>query len=815
MKALFSYVTTFLLLGLMALGAAVATFLENDFGTQKARLWVYDHIWFESVIFLALTQMLCVMIKVKMYKKFFVFTFHLAFIVIFMGAALTRFWGYETQIELRPHEKASTVFYEGVAKKLPFEIELRRFILKRYPGTSSPESYQSEVTIHSLTQQPIQATIALNAPLDIKGYRLFQASYSNDEKNTVLSINKDPGKSVTYIGYALLFMGLLFNLFEPKSRFRTLLRKSNGAVFTLLIIGSTPLLFGSTSQHTEGISTYVQNYLNDHRVQSQALSESFGEVMVQSRMGRIKPLDTLNREVLRKISGSTTVFDMNANQVILGLYSRPKLWRNLPIVSLKSKPLKKFLKLPKESRTFSFHDFFDKNGTYLLEDLVTESHQTKAFKRTQLQKAALKLDEKISVFFMGDKGSLLKIFPIPNKEALDSREEDNYNHPQRDQWLSIKDFWSSKAHHQDKEIQKATQTFLDNVFARDYSGAMPSLQIIKDYQSKHGGHLFPHPHRIRTEILYNALNPFPKLMIIDLILGLALITMGFIGIFSKKASIQIHKNISRLTLLTLFVIHALPLAMRSYVSGHAPWSDTYESLLAIAVSSILANLMLQQRALFPLGASIFMAGIFLFVAHLGNIDPEITNLVPVLKSFWLSVHVSVIIASYGFFGITSIIAVITLLLIAYQGRHNLYRSQIQQLDAIHEAHLILGITLLIIGNFLGGIWANESWGRYWGWDPKETWTFISIIAYTLVIHLRFLKRICNSTLFSSASLAAYGCILMTYFGVNFYLSGKHSYATGDPVLIPQWVYILASTMVILCTTAHLRGRKRKPQIVDS
>jgi len=207
-----------------------------------------------------------------------------------------------------------------------------------------------------------------------------------------------------------------------------------------------------------------------------------------------------------------------------------------------------------------------------------------------------------------------------------------------------------------------------------------------------------------------------------------------------------------------------------------------------------------------LSATVIMAGVFMFTAHLSGIDPQITNLVPVLKSYWLTIHVSIITGSYGFLAIGAMLGFMSLILFIFRDKTKPHiDATIKHITAINEASLIIGLAALIVGNFLGGIWANESWGRYWGWDPKETWAYVAIITYALVIHLRMIPKMNTPYIFAVASTLAFSTILMTYFGVNFYLSGMHSYATGDPVPIPTWVYVLTTMVFVVIAIA---SRKR-------
>ncbi|RZJ31639.1 MAG: cytochrome C biogenesis protein, partial [Flavobacterium sp.] len=128
---------------------------------------------------------------------------------------------------------------------------------------------------------------------------------------------------------------------------------------------------------------------------------------------------------------------------------------------------------------------------------------------------------------------------------------------------------------------------------------------------------------------------------------------------------------------------------------------------------------------------------------------------------------------------------------------------------INEMSLTIGLIMLTIGNFLGGQWANESWGRYWGWDPKETWALISIMVYAFVIHARFVPGMRNKWIFNFMSVLAYYSIMMTYFGVNFYLTGLHSYASGDKVVTPTFVYVSAVCVLLLGAVSFWRHKKFK------
>ena len=266
------------------------------------------------------------------------------------------------------------------------------------------------------------------------------------------------------------------------------------------------------------------------------------------------------------------------------------------------------------------------------------------------------------------------------------------------------------------------------------------------------------------------------------------------------------------TLIIGFTLHVAGLGIRWYIAGHAPWSNAYESIVFIAASTVLAGIILARRSPFALAGTAILAGVTMGVAHMSFINPEITNLVPVLKSYWLMIHVATIISGDGFLGLGSILSLMILILFIIRGKSrtgNIDRS-IKELTNLSEMALIIGLMLLTVGNFLGGVWANESWGRYWGWDSKETWAAVTILIYAAVIHMRFIPKLNNVFIYNVAATWAYSTVLMTYFGVNYYLSGLHSYAAGDPVPIPMWVYYAIAGLFVLTLLAarnrHLKQR---------
>ncbi|MCV6606671.1 MAG: cytochrome c biogenesis protein ResB, partial [Campylobacterales bacterium] len=691
-RFLTSYYLMFFLLINLAIGASIGTFIENDYGSTVAREFVYNSIWYELLLIFSGVNLLAIGFKSKLYKNFPKGIFHIAFIIILIGAGLTRYYGYEGSIHIREGKKSDTIrdLETKQPSKLPFAVKLKDFQMVRYPGSSSPSEYSSYVTvIDSEKNLEFDYHIYMNHTLEYRGYKFFQTSYDVDEKGTILTVNKDPGKVTTYVGYILLFLGLILNLFDKNSRFRTLFRRINkNSIITILLLCITTLDLKA--------SNYIENYLEEHREKSIKVSEEFSKLVVQSRMGRMKPLDTLNKEVIRKISGKETILGMNSNQVVLGMFLRQRIWKTVPMIKVKTSKLKKKIGL-KTDNLATFKQFFQ-NGKYILEDEVEKAYKIQPSKRGTYENDLIKVDERLNIAFMVYYGSLLKIFPLIGDK--------------NNTWLDFRKIWQFAQGEQGNKIRLTAQRFVDSGFNRDYKSLETYINDIKNYQREFGKNVIPPLKKVENEILLNKAKIFPRLTIGYLITGFLLLVLSFITLLKKS---QLPKKIYFFILFIisgLFLIHTFGLGARWYISGHAPFSDTYETIIYIGYSSCLAGLLFFRKSLFALSASMIMAGIFMFAGHLGNIDPEITNLVPVLKSFWLTIHVSVITASYGFFGVSGLIGGITLILFALKKNLDVKKT-INNLTDLNEISLILGLTLLVIGNFLGGVWANESWGRYW------------------------------------------------------------------------------------------------------
>ncbi len=792
-KLLSSTKSSYILLSILAIGASIGTFIENDFGNIRARELIYNAFWYNLTLLLTSLNILFVAYDKKMYLFKIKTMFHLSFVLIFVGAGITYYFGIEGMMNIRENNQSNIIISGEQEIELPFFIKLKDFTLIRYPGSRSPSEFSSDVVlIDEKNNIKFDTKIYMNNTLTYNGYKFFQTSYDMDELGTKLTVNYDPGLEITYIAYFFLFLGLILNLFDKNSRFQKLISKIKkmpiaSIIFTFLLIFPQTNLIANDKNNE-----YITKYLIDYRENSKKIANKFGELIVQDSMGRMKPLDTQNKEVLNKLTGKDIWNGLNANQVMLSILSRPSLWKKVNLIKIGRDDIKFLLGMKNSQNLARFDDFFDINGNYRLSDEVHKANIKDIGLRNNFEREIIKIDERLNIFFMSYKGKLLTIFPLKNNK--------------RKKWADLKTMFLEI---KESPLKRATANFLDGIYNRNYKNSFKHINIIKDYQYKVGGDIIPDINRLKAEIYFNEISIFVKLSIIYLAMGLVLLIYAVISIFYNKL---INKNIYKISFFImsgLFIIHTVSILLRWYIGGYAPISNTYETMVYISYIAIISGLFLSKKSLISLSGSLLIAGIFMFLAYLQDVNPQITNLVPVLKSYWLSIHVSVITASYGFFAFGATLGFITLVLIIINNSNNKIKNQIKTITYINEVSLILGLTLLVIGNFLGSIWANESWGRYWGWDPKETWAYISIIVYVMVIHIRFFKKLYNPFIFSSLSLVSFLSILMTYFGVNFYLAGMHSYAKGDPIPIPLSVYIFLSVIILTISMAYIKQSKEK------
>ncbi|EAK0934750.1 TPA: cytochrome c biogenesis protein CcsA [Campylobacter jejuni] len=683
-------------------------------------------------------------------------------------------------------------------EQLPFDIYLRDFVLDRYPGSMSPASYASEITVKN-NNENFDYRIFMNNVLDYDGYRFYQSSYDQDEKGTVLSVNKDPGKIPTYIGYFLLCLGMFMNFLNPHSRFRTLARLINKDTLkhASVIIFILLLSFGSEKTFAQDLNSTLPVVNTNH-------AKALATLIVQkSADGRMVPFDTLSREILEKIHQSDSYKGQNSNAVMLSLLVDVDKWQMEPFILMPQNQavrdaIANILEIP-SAKYISYKDFFDENNRYKLQKYVENANRKNPNARGVFDKEIIKLDERANVVNLVFSGELFKFIPVQN----------NPNNVWLAPFSAVTTLKGDEGHIVLALIQNYFSA-VENAFKDgNWTRADEGLKFIKEYQEKIGYKVMPSKTKVEMEIFSNKAEIFVKLAPVYLIAGFLLLILVFSKMVVPNLKISFIFKVVYVLNVLAFVIHTVGLGLRAYLSGHAPWSNGYESMVYIAWALSLSGIFFSRKSPIALSLTSILSGVVLMVAHLSEMNPQITNLVPVLNSYWLSIHVSVITASYGFLGLCALLGIFTLFLMCFlkkDGKYNLnILRNITEATRINEMAMIFGLCLLTVGNFLGAIWANESWGRYWSWDSKETWALVSILVYAAILHLRMIPKYCNQFVFALWSMFAYWVIIMTYFGVNYFLTGLHSYAAGEAAQIPNYVYWGFALMVVLALFAR---RKR-------
>jgi len=702
------------------------------------------------------------------------------------------------------------LWYGAKILKTPFSIKLNDFQLEKYPGSESAASYASEVTLID-KKEKFDYRIYMNHILNHKGYKFFQSSYdlSGETEQTHLSVNHDAlGSFITYLGYSLLYIGLICILFAKKTRFDDLkkgLVKIRKKKRTMSIIATLFLSTISLGQHVNGhlqkriTNQQIDSILKANMVDAQH-AESFNKLVIQDD-GRMKPAHTFASELVRKVAQTETFKGMQPSQVLLSIIENARLWYEVPIIYLANKDnkeIRRTLDLPDSTKYARLSDFFTAKGVYKIRESVVEAQKKNI--QSYFEKDLIKVDKRVGLLYNAISGSILKIYPIPQDE--------------NNKWVSQPETFNANFEGKDsvfvrKSLPLYIQLLQNAKRTNDYSKANQVLEGIKKFQKKFGSEVIPSEKQIDSEIAYNKFRVFNRLIKYYGFTSLLLIIFVVMQIFKNKKWLKSVIKFLIFVTLCFFLLHTFGLAARWYISGYAPWSNAYESIIFVAWATMLFGLSMGRKSALTITATTFITAVTLFFASQSWLDPEIANLQPVLNSWWLKVHVSIIVGSYGPFSLGLILGIFTLVIMTFTNEKNKKKMDlnIKELTIINEMVITVGLIMLTIGTFLGGMWANESWGRYWGWDPKETWALISIMVYAFVLHMRLIPGLRGRYTFNLWSIIAYASIMMTYFGVNFYLSGLHSYASGDKVITPSSVFYSIGFVLILGTLAWFKHKK--------
>jgi len=768
-----------------------------------------------------------------------------------------------------------SVSYGMLLHKLPFDITLRSFQLDRYPGSNSPSSYASEITVTDPELKSVRPfRIFMNNILNYRGYRFFQSSYDPDEKGTILSVSHDYwGTLISYIGYFFMTLGMILTLFNRDSRFRTVLKLSNE--FQVKRKAGKALLIGGLIMFSGSL------FAMGGEITKKSHIETLNSLLIQDEaQGRIEPFNTFASDVLRKIAKKSSYNKMPPVEVLLGMSADPTSWQNEPMIKVDNTQLGK--ELGAVNNYISFNQLFDfvNGGVYRLKDKIDIVYQKEQSTRNKYDKEVINVDERVNICYQIFNGNMLAFFPIQGNsdgkwstakplatqynphagmEGMngmsaparmgsadgmggqvsphgtgnsDSISEQSSPHgmesvegktpPPEMGGMSKEQLnvMMNKSPASSNTLSDNSPEMLLGNYLKAVREAMSSgnwekaneqLIRIKSYQLMNGGNNLPSNTKINLEIFYNNMNIFGILAIIYALIGFFLLIFHLVDIFSNKSGLDKYLSFSFYPFLLVFAIYTLGLGLRWYISSHAPWSNGYETMIFVGWAAALSGLLFARKSPITLAVTGVLSAIALFVAGMSWMNPEITNLVPVLKSYWLIIHVAIITSSYGFLAMGALLGMLNLILMIARTKKNdlKLKDNIQEISYIIEMTLIIGLLMLTIGCFIGGVWANESWGSYWGWDPKETWALVSIMVYSAILHLRNVPKANNQFVLSSLALIGFSTIIMTFFGVNYYLSGMHSYAQGTPPTIPVIVYFIIAGVIALIAFAFNAEKKNK------
>ena len=748
----------FILYILVLVCMAAATIVEKSQGTDYAHAHYYGAWWFILIwaVLAALGAFYIIKRKVKCASTL---ALHLSFIIILAGALLTHISAKRGMIHLRIGQPTDTYMAQDEEQgmkeeKLPFSLCLQKFEAKMHDGTNAVADYSSKFTVIDGDDKS-EGEVSMNNIYSHRSYRLYQSSYDEDGKGSVLAINADPyGIPVTYTGYALLFISLVWMLFDPKGGYRKLLKSpllKKGALMTALILSMGNI----QTLHAESATGNLQN-----AVLPKETAEKFGELHILYN-DRICPVQTFALDFCKKIYGARSYQGLTAEQVLSGWVFYGNTWANEPFIKIKSGEMKTAMNLPDYA---SLNTFFNREmGGYTIGQYVQEYYNGQ---QDKFHQQAADIDGKIQIIMELREGISLKVLPYTFTKNVKATKDHSFIKAGTTTWFAPVDKLPLAVEHQHALYIKNVFSLLNgDVKAGNISRVNEFFVKMKKYQEVSSGNSLPTATQYKAERINNAF-PFAT------ILFMANLTLGFIALFytiyrmTKKKEIKVLNIALPILLGVSFLALTFGLALRWIISGNIPMSNGYESMLTVAWFVMLISILMQLRIRIVMVFGFLISGFFLLVSHINQMDPAIGQMMPVLNSPLLSIHVSIIMMSYALLSLTFICGIMGICL----------RSHGEELQALSRIFLYPALTTMGFGIFIGAIWANVSWGNYWSWDSKETWALITFMIYAVVVHTQSLPVFRKPLVYHIYITLAFLSIAMTYFGVNYFLTGMHSYA---------------------------------------
>lgn len=748
----------FILYILVLVCMAAATIVEKSQGTDYAHAHYYGAWWFILIwaVLAALGAFYIIKRKVKCASTL---ALHLSFIIILLGALLTHVSAKRGMIHLRIGQPTDTYMAQDEEQgmkeeKLPFSLCLQKFEAKMHDGTNAVADYSSKFTVIDGDDKS-EGKVSMNNIYSHRSYRLYQSSYDEDGKGSVLAINADPyGIPVTYTGYALLFISLVWMLFDPKGGYRKLLKSpllKKGALMTALILSMGNI----QTLHAESATGNLQN-----AVLPKETAEKFGELHILYN-DRICPVQTFALDFCKKIYGARSYQGLTAEQVLSGWVFYGNTWANEPFIKIKSGEMKTAMNLPDYS---SLNTFFNREmGGYTIGQYVQEYYNGQ---QDKFHQQAADIDGKIQIIMELREGISLKVLPYTFTKNVKATKDHSFIKAGTTTWFSPVDKLPQAVEQQHALYIRNVFSLLNgDVKAGNISRVNEFFVKMKKYQEVSSGNSLPTNTQYKAERINNAF-PFAT------ILFMANLTLGFIALFytiyrmTKKREVKVLDIALPILLVVSFLALTFGLVLRWIISGNVPMSNGYESMLTVAWFVMLIAIFMQFRIRLVMVFGFLLSGFFLLVSHINQMDPAIGQMMPVLNSPLLSMHVSIIMMSYALLSLTFICGIMGICM----------RSHGEELQALSRVFLYPALTCMGFGIFIGAIWANVSWGNYWSWDSKETWALITFMIYAVVVHTQSLPVFRKPLVYHIYITLAFLSIAMTYFGVNYFLTGMHSYA---------------------------------------
>ena len=744
--------TAFSLLGILLLILTIATILEKIYGTDFVNEYIYSSVPFVILWGVTAITSLLYIIKSKLHRQPVIFLLHLSLLFILAGAFTTWIYGEQGTMRVRQGEQqTSFTDSKGISHQLPFSITLNQFEIIYYKGTLAPMDFISHISVADKDcHRQIQGKVSMNHIFSYQHYRFYQSGYSEDNEGSVFSVSHDPyGIGITYAGYTLLLLSTVFFFFSPQSRFRQLL-KSPLLHRSLTVI---LLLFAFSLN-----SNFLKANSPSPKVLPREVAEHFGDLYILYN-NRICPLQTFARDFTIKLYGSSSYKGLTPEEVLTGWLFYYDSWKNEPIIRIKSNEARKLLEI--EGNYARLKDYISTINEYKLEKMM---NHIRSGEQVTDKRGIEEADEKFNIINLVCTGAMMKIFPCRNiaGKTLEwySQSDQLPQDMDNDKWVFIR---------------KSMSYVNEMIVMKKYNDACLLLEKIKKYQQKECDGLLPADNKFKADKIYNQFDYSKSVAMACICIGLICFIYYCHCMASQKRTSRKAIIILNILLWIVFTYLSAAICLRGYVSNHLPLSNGFETMQFMAWCTLLLTFLLQRKFAMLLPFGFLLCGLTLMVSMLGESNPQITQLMPVLQSPLLSIHVVVIMIAYSLLAFIMLNGVTAVIL--HQSQKEC-KEQIERLQIISQIILYPAIFLLAIGIFIGAVWANVSWGRYWGWDPKEVWALITMLVYALALHPRSLPWFHRTMFFHVFCITAFITVLITYFGVNFLLGGMHSYANG-------------------------------------